>query len=705
MSSTARRLASTVAFALLLALVACHSDHELRHEPLPPASGESGGPVVATGPATQASTDRVWMLDRVDDVAIVQVYADGFGRLTPKEKELVWHLYQAALAGREIFLMQKCAEGLDIRDLMEEILTHPRGVDADALAEVRRYTMLFWVNNSPYNALTARKNVLRTSPAALLEAARAAERAGARLPKREGESTDSLVARLAPMLFDPEWKKMVTAKNPEGGQDILEASAATFYGAGVTMAALEGFREQHELNSTVVKGPDGKLRELVWRAGDPERGIQPGLYAKQIEAVIGHLKEASKVAPPATSKALDALIRAYRSGEEKDLRAYDVAWVEDDSSPVDTVNGFVEVYVDPRGKKGSWEGIVSYEDPAKARLIKTVSDNAQWFENHMPYDDAYRKPEVKGISARSIDVVIEVGDSGPVTPIGINLPNDQKVREEHGSKSVSLANIIEAYARSGARGSLSEFCWDDAEYQRSRKWGPLAQDLLVNMHEVIGHASGRQAPGREGDPATWIKENYSALEEGRADLVALYFMMDPKLEELGLIENAREAAITAYESYVRNGGMMQLRRMAHGDQLEEDHMRNRQMVVHWIMKNSDAVERVTRDGKTYLRVRDPEAFRDAVGRLLKVVQRIKSTGDYAAAKALFDDYGIKFDPKLRDEVMERFVELDVPSYSGFVFPRLSAVHGADGSIIDVQISYPLSIEQQMLEWSGRRQAP
>mgnify|MGYP001611434971 FL=1 len=329
--------------------------------------------------------------------------------------------------------------------------------------------------------------------------------------------------------------------------------------------------------------------------------------------------------------------------------------------------------------------------------------NAQWFEDHMPFDACYRKPSVKGISARSIDVVLETGDCGPVTPIGINLPNDQAVREQHGSKSVSLANIVEAYAQSTPSGARAEFAWDTAESARAEKWVALTGDLLTNMHEVIGHACGRQAADKQGEPAQWIREYYSALEEARADLVALYFMMDPKLSELGLLDDPDEAALAAYEQYVRNGGLQQLRRIKDGNQIEEDHMRNRQMVVRWIQRNSAAIEERTRDGKHFLVVASAAQFRAAAGRLLALVQDIKSTGDYARAKALFDAHGVSFDPKLRDEIVERYTHLDIAAYTGCVFPRLTPVTNAAGEVVDVAISYPLSMERQMLEWSGRAQ--
>ena len=653
----------------------------------------------AAGSATSA--ERPVLLERVDDVAIAQLYADGFEDLSLDDQRLCWHLTQAAIAGRDIYLQQRCAEGVAIRDLLEELVTHDQGLDAATRAELHRYTTLFWANNGIYNSYTARKNVLHCTQPALLAAMRQAEKDGARF----AQPADALVGRLSPWLLDPAFKPMVTAKSPEGGLDIVQASACSFYGPGVTLADLSGFTEQHELNSNVVKGSDGQLAEQIWRAGSAPDGIPAGLYAKEIEAVIGHLQDALPFAPPATRAALEKLIRFYRTGAVADREAYDIAWVADNAAPVDTVNGFIEVYVDPRGKKGSWEGIVSYEDPKKAALIKHLADSAQWFEDRMPYAATFRKPTVKGISARSIDVVCETGDSGPVTPIGINLPNDQRIREEYGSKSVSLANVVAAADALAGAGVREEFCWDAGEVARAKKWDSLTGDLETNMHEVIGHASGQQAPDKQGDPATWIKEYFSALEEGRADLVGLYFMADPKLKELGLCDDPAEAARATYENYTRNALLLQLRRVRTGDQIEEDHMRNRQMVAHWILKNSQAIELRKRDGKHYAVVVDPAAWREAAGRLLALVQQIKSTGDYAGAKALFDEHGIHFDPALRDEVVARYTKLDVPSYTGFVMPRLSPVWSKDGTLEDVTISAPLSIETQMLEWSGRRKPP
>ncbi len=665
-----------------------------------------------TTPEDREEARRV-LLERVDDVAIAQLHADGFENLTARDQALCFHLSRAAIAGRDIYLQQRCAAGLPMRDLLEEILTHADGIDPAAVAEIRRYTSLFWVNNGPWNSITARKNLLRCTPEALHAAAQQAVQNGARVETclrgaactRLAAMPGHMVLELEPWFFDPGFEPMVTAKNPEGGLDIVQASSCTFYGEGVTLADLQGFDEQYELNSTVVKRADGTLEEQVWRAGSPAEGIPPGLYAPELTEVIACLDDALPFAPPPTRVALENLIRWYRTGAVADREAYDIAWVADAASAVDTINGFVEVYVDPRGRKGSWEGVVFYEDPHKAALIKGLADNAQWFEDHMPYAAEYRKPQVRGISARSIDVVCETGDSGPVTPVGINLPNDQRIREQHGSKSVSLANVVTAGEALASDGVRQEFCWDAAEIARSERWGGLTGEMLTNMHEVIGHASGQQDAAHQGDPATWIGEDYSALEEGRADLVGLYFMGDPRLKELGLIDDPDEAALSEYEAYTRNALLLQLRRIREGNQIEEDHMRNRALVANWILRNSGAIEPRTRGGERYFVVTDPAAWRQAAGRLLAELQRIKSTGDRAAAKALFDAYGDTFDPALRDEVLARYETLGVPSYTGFVMPRLSPVWGADGALADVTISYPGSLQTQMLEWSGRRLPP
>jgi len=645
-----------------------------------------------TLPAASHADTRKYLIERVEDAAVVQLYADGFDDLAPREKILVYHLYQAAIAGRDIYYDQRYEHNLEMRDVLEEILTHAAGVDAAALDAIRRYTTLFWINTGPYNNLTARKFVLKTTPAAFAAAAERAAANGARFPVRAGESVPDLLARLERCFFDPDFDPIVTSKTPGAGRDILEASANNLY-QGVTMADLEGFEERYPLNSRLVKR-DGRIVEEVYRLG--------GRYDAYIREIVRHLTDAIPFATGPMAEALRALIKFYETGETADRIAYDIAWVRDGDSPVDTINGFVEVYMDARGTKGAWEALVYYVNPHKTEGIRKLADAAQWFEDRMPWADDYKKEGAHGVSANAIDVVVETGDSGPVTPIGINLPNDQTIRERYGSKSVSLSNANEAYDKSTLPEFRREFAWSEDEAERAEKWSSFSAELTTNMHEVIGHGSGRIREHLNGNPQGELKEQYSALEESRADLVALFFVPDPKLVELGLVDAAdHEDVVRAeYEAYARNA-LVQLRRVREGTQIEEDHMRNRQMIVGWLIANSTAIEVRRRDGKTYYVVVDVKAFQRDCGRLLAEVQRIKSEGDYEAAKALFETYGVHFEATLRDEIVARVDRLNMPSYTGFVQPRLEAVRDGQGAITDVRISYPLDLAAQMLEYSGR----
>ncbi len=669
------RLAS--AAVLLLALAACSA---------PPAA-PAASPAPTTTPAPEA---RKYLLERVEDAAVVQLYADGFNELPLNEKRLVYHLAQAAIAGRDIYWDQRYAHGLAMRGVIEQILTNSAGVDAAALAEITRYAKLLWLNTGPYNNLTARKFVLTCTPEALAAAAAQAAKNGATFATGQGETLDAMLTRMRPLFFDPKVDPMVTQKTPEGGKDVVQASSNNLY-SGVSMADLKGFTEKYGLNSRLVK-QNGKLVEQVYKVG--------GRYDVQIRAIIGHLEAAQPFATPTMREALVKLVQWYRTGEDADRQAYDVAWVNDKNSPVDTINGFIEVYLDARGVKGSWEALVYYVNRKKTVDIEKLAVNAQWFEDRMPWAPEFRKAGVKGITATAIDVVIETGESGPITPVGINLPNDQKVREEHGSKSVSLSNVNEAYDKSTVPALREEFAWAPDEAKRAEKWSAFVGELHTNMHEVIGHASGKVSDKVGGNPATVLKEQYSALEEGRADLVGLYFLADPKLAELGILKAEDQAEIVQaeYEGYTKNA-LLQLRRVRQGTQIEEDHMRNRQMIVRWLLANTKAIEVRQRDGKTFYVMTDAKAFREGVGRLLAEVQRIKGVGDYAAAKALFETYGVHFDPKLRDEVVARVDRLQLPSYSGFVMPKLTAVTDAAGTITDVTISYPQDLAAQMLEFS------
>ncbi|MFL6281393.1 MAG: dipeptidyl-peptidase 3 family protein [Vicinamibacterales bacterium] len=647
---------------------------------------------IATATSHVAPPDRKYLLERVDDAAVAQLYADGFSSLPLDQKILIWHLYQAALAGRDIYYDQRYAHNLEMRDVLEEILTHSGGVDPGILAEIQRYTKLFWLNTGPHNNLTARKFVLKCTPEAFRAAAHAAAASGATFPLRAGETVDDLIARMQPLFFNPNIDTIVTNKTPGSGKDILSSSANNLY-VGVSMKDLDGLEEKHPINSRVVKN-DGRIVEEVYRIG--------GKYDKEIQAIVRHLEAAIPYATPTMATALRALVRFYRTGLESDRIAYDIAWVQDKESPVDTINGFVEVYMDPRGMKGAWEALVFYVNREKTEGIRRLAASAQWFEDRMPWAPQYRKEGVRGITANAIDVVVESGDSGPITPVGINLPNDQDIREKYGSKSVSLSNVNEAYDKSTSAEFRKEFAWSAEEAERAERWSSIASELTTDLHEVIGHASGKIAEHLKGSPQSFLKEQYSALEESRADLVALYFLPDPRMVELGLIDAAdhEQVVLAEYEGYARNA-LVQLRRIREGTQIEEDHMRNRQMIVQWLLANSSAIEVRRRDNKTYYAMVDVTAFREAVGRLLAEVQRIKAEGDYGAAKGLFETYGVHFDPALRDEVVARVEHLNMPSYTGFVQPRLEPVRAADGTITDVAISYPLDFTKQMLEYSGR----
>jgi dipeptidyl-peptidase III len=655
---------------------------------------DSNRPAETPAPAaTAAPADRKYLLERVDDAAVVQLYADGFSSLPLDQKRLIWHLYEAALAGRDIFYDQRYAHNLEMRDVLEEIITHAAAVDPATLAEIQRYTKLFWLNTGPFNNLTARKFVLKCTPQAFAAAARAAAQAGAKFPAANGETLDALLARLQPIFFDPTVDALVTNKTPGPGKDILATSANNLY-VGVTMTDLEGFVERYPLNSRLVKR-GGAVVEEVYRVG--------GRYDRQIRAIVGHLEAAIPYATPTMATALRALVTFYTTGETADRVAYDIAWVQDKASPVDTINGFVEVYMDPRGMKGSWEALVFYVNQEKTAGIRRLAADAQWFEDRMPWDPKYRKQGVRGITANAIDVVVEAGDSGPITPVGINLPNDQEIREKYGSKSVSLTNVNEAYDKSTSSEFRREFAWSPEEAARAEKWSSLAGELTTDLHEVIGHASGKISEHLKGSPQTSLKEQYSALEEARADLVALYFLPDARMVGLGLLtaDDQPEIVQAEYEGYTRNA-LVQLRRIREGTQIEEDHMRNRQLIVRWIAANSKAIEVRQRDGKTYYVMVDAKAYREAVGRLLAEIQRIKAEGDYHAATRLFETHGIHFDPALRDEIVARVDHLKMPSYTGFVQPKLEPKKAGDGSISDVTISYPMDLTTQMLEYSGRK---
>ena len=526
------------------------------------------------------------------------------------------------------------------------------------------------------------------------------------LPLEKGETVqtvDQLVDTLGPILFDPEVDPKRVDLDPS--KDMIKASATNYYGPNVTQKEVERFYKRKTdkkdprpiswgLNSQLAK-TGGKLVERVWKVD--------GMYGPAIAEIVKWLKLASTVAEnDAQRAALDKLAAYYETGDLRTFDEYSIAWVADTASQIDVVNGFIEVYGDPLGYRGAFESVVSIRDMESSKRIDAISKQAQWFEDQSPIPDPYKKKNVKGISAKVITVVVESGDSSPSTPIGINLPNANWIRSQHGSKSVNLGNIVTAYEESRKQsGLLEEFAASPEEIARTREHGSLADSLHTDMHEVIGHASGALKSG-VGTPKETLKNYASTLEEGRADLVALYYLLDPKLIEIGVMSSL-DVGKAAYDDYIRNGMMVQLARLDLGENLEEAHMRNRQMVAQWVYEKGKAdkvIERVSRDGKTYFVVRDYDKLRELFGQLLREVQRIKSEGDYKAGKALVEDYGVKVEPELHAEVKRRYEALKIAPYAGFINPRLVPVMEGE-QIVDVVVEYPDDFVKQMLEYGEK----
>ncbi len=647
----------------------------------------------------------------VGPVRIVQLYADGFEKLSLKEKVLTYYLYQSAIAARDIAIDQRHRDALEIRDLIEALYTHPKGIDRKSYEQIVLYTKLFWVNNSQYNNITSRKFVMQGSFEEFVANVNTAVKNGANISLKNGETLTQKLERLQRTLFDITFEPVQTNKTP--GDDMIAGSANNLYD-GTTFTEVEAWakagNEKNSLNSKVVKEnlPDGKaggkLVEKVYRTGNKHLGgmIPAGMYAEDLQAAISYLEKAKAYAnSPLQAENLDKLIKFYRTGDLNDWRDYNIGWVKETESQVDMIHGFIEVYLDGRGAKGQFESVVNFANPELTELFQKVGTNAQYFEDRMPWETKYKKSDVKPLKYTVINIVVETGDAGPVSAIGINLPNEQDVREQYGSKSVTLYNIVDAYDKTGGKDILKEFAFDAKEVERADKFASLADNMHTALHEVLGHASGKVSPNLKVDPQGALPGYYSTLEEARADLVALYHIWDPKLAEIGIVSNTMETVKALYDKEVRNAALVQLQRVPKGhDQLEEDHMKNRQMNIHWLITNADCIERVQKDGKTYFRVTSYEKMRVGVGKLLAELQRIKSEGDLAAAKLLIDTYGFKIDTTLRDEVLQRMEKLDRAVYTGFVMPKLEPVSNAQGTITDVTVAYPLDLAEQMLEYSA-----
>jgi dipeptidyl-peptidase-3 len=638
--------------------------------------------------------------ERFGDLQVLRYQVKGFEELSLQQKQLAYYLYEAAMCGRDIIYDQKYRYNLTIRKTIDAIYsTYTGDKSVEDWKKFETYAKRIWFSNGIHHHYSNMKMMPEFSQEYFLNLIKNTD------PKflpLEGKDIESLTKTLTPVLFD----EKVDAKivNQGAGIDNIKASANNFY-ESLSQKEVEAYYAQmadkgnktpimYGLNSKLVK-ENGKIIEKTWKVG--------GMYSAAIEKIVFWLEKASGVAENAEQKlALDKLIQFYKSGDLKDFDEYSIAWVKDINSRIDVVNGFIEVYGDAIGKRGSFESVVSMKDMEATKTIAAIAKEAQWFEDNSPIAAEHKKKEVKGITAKVITVIAEAGDAAPSTPIGINLPNSNWIREQHGSKSVSLGNIVESYNVVGAKSpTLKEFAYDETVVERAKKHGALAGNLHTDMHEVIGHASGKINEGI-ATPDVTLKNYANCLEEARADLVALYYIYDKKLIDIGVMPSL-EVGMAEYDNYILNGLIMQLTRIKLGDNLEEAHMRNRQLVASWAFekgKKDNVIEMIKKDGKTYVKVNDYEKLRVIFGELLKEIQRIKSEGDYKSATALVEGYGVKVDKTLHKEILERFEKLNVAPYKGFIQPKLVPVMDGD-KITDVKIEYPQDFSQQMLEYGKK----
>lgn len=639
--------------------------------------------------------------DRFADIQVLRYQVPGFETLTPQQKELAYYLYEAALCGRDIIWDQKYKNNLIIRRTLEGIwLNYSSDKLSNDYLAFEEYTKRVWFSNGIHHHYASEKIIPSFSEEFLAKAI--SQTPDDQLPIPKGMDKTSFLNFLKPLIFDPSVDGKTV--NLEAGIDNIVGSANNFY-EGVTQKEVEDFYAaktdtsdktpiEHGLNSKLIK-IDGKITEQTWKVG--------GMYTQAIEKIVYWLEKAINVAEtPEQKKSLELLVEYYKTGDLKKFDEYNIAWVSDVNSTIDNVNGFIEVYQDALGKRGSFEAVVSIKDFEATKMIEIIAKNAQWFEDNSPLFPNHKKKEVKGIIGKSINVIVESGDSAPSTPIGINLPNSNWIRQTHGSKSVALGNIVAAYNIAGAKSpSADEFALNEECLNRAVKYGNLASALHTDMHEVIGHASGQLEPG-VATPDITLKNYQNALEEARADLVALYFIYDQKLVDIGVMPSL-EVGKAEYESYLLNGLMLQLNRVELGKSIEEAHMRNRQLVAKWVMEKGakeKVAEYIKRDGKTYIQINDYAKLRELFGELLREIQRIKSQGDFAAGQALIENYGVKVDQQLHKEVKDRFAKLNVAPYKGFIQPKLIPII-KDGKLIDVKIEYPASFSEQMLEYAKK----
>jgi dipeptidyl-peptidase-3 len=642
------------------------------------------------------------LVDRVDSTAFIQLEAESFQSLTPQQKQLAYWLEQAAVAIDPIIYDQLSKYGLRQKRLLEEIIAHPGGSDPELTQKITAFAKLFWANRGNHNETTSRKFLpaftfeeLKTASAnALKNGAMRSAYAGLP-PIHTQQQLDKELEELRASFFDPEFDPMITAKSPQGGKDIVESSANTFY-SNVRLADLRAFQEKYPLNSRLVKLGSAKLVEEVYRAGTPDGKIKPGVYAVFLKKTNEYLERAAGVADAPQAKVIRDLIRYYQTGDPQDWIRFDVDWVQNNAT-VDFANGFIEVYRDARGAKGSSQSFVSITDQRVNALMEKIAANAQYFEDHAPWDAQYKKQGVKPPVAKAVETVIETGDFH-VTTVGDNLPNENEVHERYGSKSFLFTGSSRALYDATGFTAVEEFASSPEEIALEKKYGKEAATLMTGLHEVIGHGSGKVSSKLTHAPAYYLKEYYSTLEEARADLMALWNAFDPKMQELGLISSP-DVAKTMYNTAARVA-LVQLRTIPHGDTIEEDHQRDRQLIVNYIMDRTGAIERVQRDGKYYMRVKDYEQMRQGAGMLLKELMRIKAEGDYNAIKELVDKYGTRFDPAVRDQVIARYKALNLPTYWAGINAELTLGAGKSEQAADVEINYPRDAVKQYLRYGS-----
>ena len=650
-------------------------------------------------PKTTAEAEKFdYTVEQFADLQILRYRVPGFEDLSLKQKELVYYLTEAALQGRDILFDQNGKYNLTIRRMLEAVYTGYKGdKNTPDFKAMEVYLKRVWFSNGIHHHYGSEKFVPGFTPEFFKQAVQSVD--AATLPLAEGQTVEQLCEEVFPVIFDP--TVMPKRVNQAAGEDLVLTSACNYYD-GVTQQEAEDFYNalknpqdetpvSYGLNSRLVK-EDGKIQEKVWKVG--------GLYGQALEKIVYWLRKAEGVAETPEQKAVIAkLMEFYETGDLKTFDEYAILWVKDLNSRIDFVNGFTESYGDPLGMKASWESLVNFKDLEATQRTELISGNAQWFEDHSPVDGQFKKEKVKGVSAKVITAAILAGDLYPATAIGINLPNANWIRSHHGSKSVTIGNITDAYNKAAhGNGFNEEFVYSDAELQLIDKYADVTDELHTDLHECLGHGSGKLLPGVDPDA---LKAYGSTIEEARADLFGLYYVADPKLVELGLTPSA-DAYKAQYYTYLMNGLMTQLVRIEPGNNVEEAHMRNRQLIARWVYEKGAAekvVELVKKDGKTYVVINDYEKVRDLFGRLLAEIQRIKSTGDYAGAHDLVEAYAVKVDPALHAEVLERYKKLNLAPYKGFVNPKYEVVTDADGTITDVTVTYDEGYAEQMLRYS------